>query len=50
MEKYFQARGIPIAKSDMWPRYPGVFVRRPAEWDSGDEAVRSVRRLSDAGG
>ncbi|ARP90342.1 DUF159 family protein [Bordetella genomosp. 9] len=39
MEKYFRARGIPIPKSDMWPRYPGVFVRRPAEWESGDEAV-----------
>jgi putative SOS response-associated peptidase YedK len=39
MERYFRARGIPIPKSDMWPRYPGVFVRRPAEWDSGDEAV-----------
>jgi putative SOS response-associated peptidase YedK len=39
MERYFRARGIPIPKSDMWPRYPGVFVRRPAEWESGDEAV-----------
>jgi putative SOS response-associated peptidase YedK len=39
LEKYFRARGIPIPKSDMWPRYPGVFVRRPSEWESGDEAV-----------
>jgi hypothetical protein len=23
----------------MWPRYQGVFVRRPVEHDAGDEAV-----------
>ena len=28
-----------IGKYDMWPRYQGVFVRRPVEHDSGDEAV-----------
>ena len=28
-----------IARYDMWPRYQGVFVRRPAEHDAGDEAV-----------
>ncbi|OZI61538.1 SOS response-associated peptidase [Bordetella genomosp. 11] len=39
LERYFRARGIPIPKADMWPRYPGVFVRRPPEWESGDEAV-----------
>lgn len=27
------------AKHDMWPRYEGLFVRRPVEHDSGDEAV-----------
>ncbi|MGV2864433.1 SOS response-associated peptidase [Achromobacter sp. AGC39] len=27
-------------KYDMWPRYEGLFVRRPIEWDSGDEAVQ----------
>ncbi|WP_225591504.1 hypothetical protein [Achromobacter sp. ACM01] len=34
MEKYFRARGIPLpANSDMWPKYQGVFVRRPAgQW------------------
>lgn len=26
-------------KYDMWPRYLGVFVRRPPEYDAGDEAV-----------
>ncbi len=40
MEKYFQARGIPLpAKSDMWPGYQGPFIRRPPEHDAGDEAV-----------
>lgn len=26
-------------KYDMWPRYEGVFVRRPVEHDAGDDAV-----------
>lgn len=26
-------------KYDMWPRYEGVFVRRPPEHDAGDDAV-----------
>lgn len=40
MEKHFRARGIPLpADWDMWPRKFGEFVRRPPEWDSGDEAV-----------
>ncbi|WP_447578278.1 SOS response-associated peptidase family protein [Achromobacter kerstersii] len=30
--------GIP-GKYDMWPRYQGVFVRRPVEHTAGDEAV-----------
>lgn len=28
-----------ICKYDMWPRYRGVFARRPVEHDAGDEAV-----------
>ncbi|WP_313064792.1 SOS response-associated peptidase [Achromobacter animicus] len=28
-----------IGKYDMWPRYEGVFVRRPPEHDAGDDAV-----------
>ncbi|MFD4839777.1 SOS response-associated peptidase family protein [Achromobacter sp. NPDC058515] len=28
-----------IGKYDMWPRYQGVFVRRPVEHDAGDEAT-----------
>jgi putative SOS response-associated peptidase YedK len=39
LEKYFRARGQVPPKTDMWPRYAGVFVRRPPEWESGDEAV-----------
>ncbi|OZI64632.1 SOS response-associated peptidase [Bordetella genomosp. 4] len=40
MEKYFRAHGIPLpADWDMWPKYTGEFIRRPPEWDSGDEAV-----------
>ncbi|MNK95721.1 hypothetical protein D3C87_1159700 [compost metagenome] len=35
--------GVPqkpaLEKYDMWPRYQGVFVRRPPEHDAGDEAV-----------
>uniref|UniRef100_UPI0039EEAD45 SOS response-associated peptidase family protein n=1 Tax=Bordetella sputigena TaxID=1416810 RepID=UPI0039EEAD45 len=39
LERYFRARGIPIPEPDMGPKYPGVFVRRPPEWELGDEAV-----------
>lgn len=40
LEKYFRARGIPLPPNwDMWPRRLGEFVRRPPEWDAGDEAV-----------
>ncbi|KAG1452459.1 hypothetical protein G6F57_015930 [Rhizopus arrhizus] len=37
----FGVRKVPaaIGKYDMWPRYQGVFVRRPIEHDSGDDAV-----------
>jgi putative SOS response-associated peptidase YedK len=39
--KKFGVREKPeaIGKYDMWPRYEGVFVRRPVEHDAGDEAV-----------
>ncbi|MGE7085702.1 hypothetical protein [Achromobacter xylosoxidans] len=38
--KKFGAPGKPVGgKYDMWPRYPGVFIRRPVEHDAGDEAV-----------
>ena len=28
-----------LGRYDMWPRYPGVFIRRPVEHDADDEAV-----------
>ena len=38
--KKFGAPNKPAgAKYDMWPRYPGIFVRDPVEHDAGDEAV-----------
>ncbi|WP_033460617.1 SOS response-associated peptidase [Bordetella bronchiseptica] len=39
MRKYFAAHPSAEVPADMWPRYMGVFIRRPPEWDSGDEAV-----------
>ncbi|VEI25189.1 SOS response-associated peptidase [Bordetella bronchiseptica] len=39
MRKYFAAHPSAEVPVDMWPRYMGVFVRRPPEWDAGDEAV-----------
>lgn len=39
IEKHFRAGGVPAPAPDMWPKYQGVFVRRPPEWESGDEAV-----------
>jgi len=39
LEKYFRVRGLPPPRTDMWPRYQGVFVRRPPHWDVGDDAV-----------
>ncbi|CUJ03779.1 Uncharacterised protein [Achromobacter xylosoxidans] len=38
--KKFGAPNKPAGgKYDMWPRSPGVFIRRPVEHDAGDEAV-----------
>jgi len=42
-ERSFGARLATGAfKEDMWPKYEGVFVRRPPEHDAGDEAVPDV--------
>ena len=39
-EKYFAvSRPSTQGKLDMWPRYEGIFVRRPPETDPYDEAV-----------
>lgn len=39
--KKFGVRDKPatLGQYDMWPRYQGVFVRRPVEHDAGDDAV-----------
>ena len=40
LRKYFDAHRPAVElPADMWPRYQGLFIRRPVEWDSGDEAV-----------
>ncbi|QHJ01750.1 SOS response-associated peptidase (plasmid) [Xylophilus rhododendri] len=44
----FPSAAIPGAwdKPDMWPGYIGPFIRRPAEIDSGDEAVPPLEVLA----
>ncbi len=37
-------------KYDMWPRYPGVFIRRPSEHDAGDDAVPEREAVVGRGG
>lgn len=39
LKKFGVTRPGVVGKYDMWPRYQGVFVRRPVEHDAGDEAV-----------
>ena len=43
MRRHFQTllpdRPKEPLKADVFPGYAAPFVRRPAEWDSGDEAV-----------
>ncbi|SAI58861.1 Uncharacterised ACR%2C COG2135 [Bordetella ansorpii] len=39
LEKKFGVANLPPPPWDLWPRYMGEFVRRPREWDSGDDAV-----------
>jgi len=40
LAKYFGALGAPsYGPADLWPRRIGLFVRRPPEIESGDEAV-----------
>lgn len=39
LKKFGAPQKPKIEKYDMWPRYQGVFVRRPPEHDTGDEAV-----------
>ncbi|CZZ83882.1 Uncharacterised ACR%2C COG2135 [Bordetella trematum] len=35
-----------LGKYDMWPRYQGVFVRRPPEHDAGDEAEGDIEAVT----
>ena len=48
-ERYFRAFGVyPPAHDyveDMWPKYQGVFIRRPPELESGDEAVPGLESV-----
>lgn len=37
-------------KYDMWPRYSGVFIRRPIEHDAGDEAMQEREAVVDRWG
>lgn len=37
-------------KYDMWPRYPGVFIRRAIEHDAGDEAMQEREAVVDRWG
>ena len=41
--KFYRRHGIPVPpewdNEDVWPGSPGLFIRRPPEWESGDEAV-----------
>lgn len=34
-----------LGKDDMWPKYPGLFIRKPPELESGDEAVPALEGL-----
>ncbi|WP_229722597.1 SOS response-associated peptidase [Xylophilus rhododendri] len=48
LQSGFPSAAIPGAwdKPDMWPGYVGPFIRRPAEIDSGDEAVPPLEVLA----
>lgn len=40
LRKVFQVEPpADLGKSDLWPGYPGLLIRRPREKDSGDDAV-----------
>ncbi|MEN4919459.1 SOS response-associated peptidase family protein [Achromobacter spanius] len=45
LKKFGVTRPGVLGKYDMWPRYQGVFVRRPPEQDAGDEAVPSLEAV-----
>jgi hypothetical protein len=40
LRKVFQVEPpADLGKTDLWPGYPGLLIRRPREKDSGDDAV-----------
>jgi putative SOS response-associated peptidase YedK len=49
-ERYLRSFGVPPPEhpyiEDVWPGYAGSFIRRPAEADSGDEAVPAREALA----
>jgi len=46
LKKFGVTRSGILGKYDMWPRYQGIFVRRPPQHDAGDEAVPGVESQS----
>ncbi|PPA73823.1 DUF159 family protein [Achromobacter spanius] len=46
LKKFGASKPAPLGKYDVWPRYQGIFVRRPPEHDAGDEAVPNLEALS----
>ncbi|TQJ94033.1 SOS response-associated peptidase family protein [Achromobacter sp. SLBN-14] len=46
LKKFGVTRPGVLGKYDMWPRYQGIFVRRPPEHDAGDEAVPGIEAVT----
>ncbi|MCU6618009.1 SOS response-associated peptidase [Achromobacter mucicolens] len=46
LKKFGVTRPGILGRYDMWPRYQGIFVRRPPEHDAGDEAVPSIEAVT----
>lgn len=46
LEKFGATRSAAPAKYDMWPRYQGVFARRPPEHDASDQAVPQIEAVT----
>ncbi len=45
LKKFGVTRPGVLGTYDMWPRYQGIFVRRPPEHDAGDDAVLSLEAV-----
>lgn len=46
LKKFGVTRPGILGKYDMWPRCQGVFMRRPPEHDSGDDAVPNMEAVT----